>query len=715
MAKKVVYHISGFDCPNCAAESEEYLNKVEVIQEASIDFANERLYITYKEEELSFEEIHEIVLKSSDDPVELSELGQKKEEIKIFNKEFYFNVSRILVSLLIAILTKVLVNLNTHLVLAIILYSVSLLICLYDIIYKVIKNIINKKNPVDINLLMSITSIGVIVLGSLILYKVIPEAPFEIDMFDGVLVVILYQVGELFEDIATLKSKRAIKNAVDLKVEKTTLIKDGKLVEVSPESLQIGDKILVNVGDVIPVDCVVFKGEGSLDTSSLTGESLPLEARVGVEVLSGEIVKSGSLTLEVKRVLQESTISKIMELIESSGEHKAKAEKFITKFARIYTPSVFIVGLVYTLVFGFVTNQWSQAIFGGLAILVVSCPCAIVISVPLAYFAGIGLASKHGIIVKGTNYLDSLCNIGTLYIDKTGTLTYGNFKVHEIRSLKSEEQLLEALYIAESRSNHPLAQAIVKGIDTSVYLDHIDHYEEKAGQGVSLDYKSIPILAGTAKFLENNGVKAEHFNEVGTPIYVAKNGEFLGYVVLKDEIREDAKQLVDNLHKLGIKVVLLSGDKKDNVLDVSNALGLDDCHYELLPQDKSEFIINNKDNKKLVAYAGDGINDAPSIMNADIGFAMGGVGSDVAVENADVVLMQDKPNKIYSAIKIAKKTRLVALINIAVSLLVKVTVMVLILTGVLRQFGMVIAVLSDTGLSAIMIVHSLSLMYRKVK
>lgn len=714
MAKKVVYHISGFDCPNCAAESEEYLNKVEVIQEASIDFANERLYITYKEEELSFEEIHEIVLKSSDDPVELSELGQKQEEIKVFSKEFYFNISRILISLIIAILTKVLVNLETHFVLAIVLYSIALLICLYDILFKIIKNIINKKNPVDINLLMSLTSIGVIVLGSLILYKVIPEAPFEIDMFDGVLVVILYQVGELFEDIATAKSKKAIKNAIDLKVEKATLVKDGKIIEVSPESLQIGDKILVNVGDVVPVDCVVFKGEGSLDTSSLTGESLPLEAHVGVEVLSGEIVKSGSLTLEVKKVLQESTVCKIMELIESSGEHKAKAEKFITKFARIYTPSVFIVGLVYTLVFGFVTNQWSQAIFGGLAILVVSCPCAIVISVPLAYFAGIGLASKHGIIVKGTNYLDSLCNIGTLFIDKTGTLTYGNFKVHKIYSVKSEEELLGTLHIAESRSNHPLAQALVKDVDTSAYLDHIDHYEEKAGQGVSLDYKSIPILAGTAKFLENNGVKVEHFNEVGTPIYVAKNGEFLGYVVLKDEIREDAKQLVDNLHKLGIKVILLSGDKKDNVLDVSNALGLDDCYFGLLPQEKSEFILNNKD-KKLVAYAGDGINDAPSIMNADIGFAMGGVGSDVAVENADVVLMQDKPNKIYSAIKIAKKTRLVTSINIAISLLVKVTVMVLILTGVLRQFGMVIAVLSDTGLSAIMIVHSLSLMYRKVK
>lgn len=712
MAKKVVYHISGFDCPSCAAESESYLNKDKRFSEVSIDFSNERLYITYKEEELEFEELKELVNKSSDDPVELKQLNSKKEEIKILGKEFFFNVSRILLSFLIALFTKIFVKLEEQPVLAIVLYSVALLICLYDILFKVFKNIVNKKNPVDINLLMSLTSIGVIVLASLILYKAIPSAPFEIDMFDGVLVVVLYQIGELFEDIATAKSKKAIKAAIDLKVEKTSLIKDDKIVEISPESLQIGDKIVVKVGEVIPVDCVIIDGVGTLDTSSLTGESLPLEVWPGVEALSGEIVKSGTFILEVKKALHESTISKIMELIESSGEHKTKTEKFITKFARIYTPSVFVIGLVYALIFGFVSGEWTTGIFGGLAILVVSCPCAIVISVPLAYFAGIGLASKHGIIVKGTNYLDTLCNVGTLYIDKTGTLTYGNFKVHEIKSLCKKEEFLEALYIAESRSNHPLAQAIIKDVDTSKYFSDIKRYDERAGEGVEVQYASNLILAGTAAFLGKNNVKVQHFDGVGTPIYVSKNGEFLGYVVLKDEVREDANELIDNLHKLGIKVVLLSGDKKDNVLDVCSKLKIDECHYELLPQEKTNFILNDKG---VCAYAGDGINDAPSIMNADVGFAMGGVGSDVAVENADVVLMQDKPNKIYSAIKIAKKTRLIALINITVSLLVKVTVMVLILAGVLRQFGMVIAVLSDTGLSAILIAHSLSLLYRKVR
>ena len=467
---------------------------------------------------------------------------------------------------------------------------------------------------------------------------------------------------------------------------------------------------------MIPVDGVIISGNGSLDTSSLTGESLPLDVKENDSVLSGTIVKSGSLTLIVKKEFANSTVSKIMELVESSGEHKAKAEKFITKFARIYTPVVFLIGISYALIFGFVTGIWSEAIFGGLAILVVSCPCAIVISVPLAYFAGIGLASKKGIIVKGSNYLDSLCNIGTLFIDKTGTLTYGNFEVAEIKpNNASKEQLLEALYLTESRSNHPLAKAILKGVDASKFASQISAYNEYAGEGIEAIVSKETILVGNKAFLKKKSVICEDIASSGTTIYVAKNGAYLGYVTLKDVVREDAKDLIEKLHKLGIKIILLSGDKEMSVKEVSNQIEIDDYYHSLLPQDKTKYVEKAVEQKgrKLVAFAGDGINDTPSIIRADVGYAMGGIGSDVAVENADVVLMDDNPRKIYDSIRIAKKTRRVAIFNIIFSLSVKVAVIVLILTGIMGEFGMIAAVLADTGLTVLMILNSLLLIYRK--
>lgn len=717
MSVKRKYCISGFDCPSCASKSEAHLNKQKEIESASIDFQNERLYVTYVDKELSINQIKQIIKEVESDPVEITKLEDKtNKKESIFDSEFYFNLSRIIFSISAAIITKIFVNYQDNFLLAIILYSLATLVCLYDVLFKVFRNIVNKVNPVDINLLMSISSIGVIVLGSLIHYGVLPEGPFEIDLLDGVLVVALYQVGEMFEHIASNKSKKAIKSAIDLRADKANLVDGDCIKQVEPEQLEVGNKILINVGELIPVDGVVIDGEGSLDVSSLTGESLPVNVSIKENVLSGSILKSGSIIIEVKKRFADSTMSKIMELVESSGERKAKAEKFITKFARVYTPLVFVIGLAYALIFGFVSGVWSKAIFGGLAILVVSCPCAIVISVPLAYFAGIGLASKHGIIIKGSNYLDSLCNIGTLFIDKTGTLTYGNFKVSEIHA-SNKEEFLDALYAAESRSNHPLAKAVIYDVDTSKYLNKISKYEEFAGEGVLAIYNKDEIIAGTKAFLNKKSVDCEDFDGVGSAIHVAKNGKYLGYAVLKDEIREDAKETVKKLLDIGVKVVLLSGDKELSVKEVAKQVLIEEYHHGLLPADKTKFVeeaVENRTNK-LVAFAGDGINDTPSIIRADVGFAMGGVGSDAAIENADVVLMEDHPKKIYDSIRIAKKTRRVALFNIVFSLLVKATVIVLILTGVLGQYGMIIAVLADTGLSALMIFHSLLLIYTKVK
>ena len=718
MSTKKCYYIKGFDCPNCALKSERHLNKQEEIEEATIDFQNNRLFITYKDEELSIEEIKARIAEIESDKIKLTPISENKTKKElIFDKEFFIRLTRIIASTLIMVFTKIFVNYQDNFVLALILYSLAILICLYDIVWKVILNFIKLNNPIDMNLLLTLSCTGVVILSSLIHFNVLPEGPFDIDLLDGAMVIALYQVGELLEHVASNKSKNAIHKAVDLRADKANLLKDDKVIVVAPEELKVGDTIIVNVGDVVPVDAVVIAGTGSLDTSSLTGESLPLDVKENDSILSGTIVKSGSLTLRVKNEFANSTVNKIMELVESSGERKAKAEKFITKFARFYTPAVFVIGLTYILIFGFVTGIWPEAIFGGLSILVVSCPCAIVISVPLAYFAGIGLASKHNIIVKGGNYLDSLCNIGTLFIDKTGTLTYGNFKVSEINPNNvSKEELLDAIYVAESRSNHPLAKAITNGADISKYSNKIDEYNEYPGEGILVKTGKDKIIAGTAAFLSKNSVKTEDFVTAGTVIYVAKNGNYLGNIVLKDEVRIDSKETIEKLSKIGVKVVLLSGDKELCVREVSNQVGINEYHYGLLPQDKTKFVeeaVESKD-KKLVAFAGDGINDTPSIIRADVGIAMGGIGSDAAVENADVVLMQDNPRKIYDSIVIAKKTRRIAIFNIVFSLLVKVSVIVLILTGILAQFGMLIAVLADTGLTVLMIINSLLLIYRKI-
>ena len=719
MSKKVIYHISGFDCPNCAAKVERFLNKEEYIQNATIDFTNERMYITYREEPLEVEKLKEVIKTVESDPLRIERIHQgRKVQQKLFDKKTIFNLSRIIFSAVLMLVTCFVIE-DKNFLLAVILYGISALICLYDIIWKLVQNIIHLRNPIDMNLLLTMSSLGVLTLAILIHYEVLPEGRFHIDMMDGVMVIVLYQVGELFEHIASGKSKNAISNAIDLRADTANLITDNKVVEVKPETLKVGDIILVRIGEIVPADGEIIDGQGTLDTSSLTGEPMPVDALVGMNALSGSILRSGSITIRINKVFADSTISKILELVQSSGERKAKAEKFITKFARIYTPSVFLIGILFAVISGLITHDWAQSIFGGLAILVVSCPCAIVISVPLAFFAGIGLASKRGVVIKGANYLDSLCKIGTVYIDKTGTLTYGDFKVSDwVTNYVKEDELKTCLLAAESRSNHPIAKAICLHQNVSALALKQENYEEIAGLGVKTEYEGNTILAGNVELLKNNGVVVEEVEVGGTAIYVAKNGKYIGYVVLKDVVRDKAKELVKKLNSIGIEVVLLSGDKESTVKEVADAVGIKEYHAKLLPQEKTKYVekaIENRENGKLIAFAGDGINDTPSIIRADVGFAMGGIGSDVAVENSDVVIMQDHPLKIYDSIKIAKKTRAVAIFNIVFSLVVKVAVIILILSGVLGHMGMTVAVLADTGLTVLMTFNSLMLIYRKIK
>lgn len=723
MSKKVIYHISGFDCPNCAAKTERHLNKDENILDAVIDFPNDRLFVTYKDNPYSIDELKVKIKEVEDDPIRLEHINRNsREKIKIFNPEFIYNLTRIIVASILFLVGMILHHtgvLEEFAIPMIVMYSLALVLVLYDIVWKVILNIVHLRNPLDMNLLITVSSLGVFVLAFLVHYGVIPGASFEIDMHDGVMVIILYQIGELIESFASSKSKIAISDAIDLRADTANLVCDDKIVQVKPETLNVGDIIIVRVGEIVPVDGEIIEGQGTLDMSSLTGEPLPVDAVVGQKTLSGSILKSGSLTIKVNTVFADSSISKILELVKSSGERKAKFEKFIDKFARIYTPSVFAIAVTFIVIFGLVTQQWTDALFTGLAILVVSCPCAIVISVPLAFFAGIGLASKRGVIIKGGNYIDSLAKIGVLFLDKTGTLTYGNFEIKKVVvNGVSEEEFYEALYAAESRSNHPIAKAIILHKNVSELALKQEDYEELPGLGTKTSFDGHTVLAGNHALLEKYSVSAGEIESPGTIIYVAKDGKYIGYVVLEDVIRDKAKELIKLLDKNNVKTVLLSGDKELNVEAVANEVGIREYRAELLPQDKTAILeeeIAKNNTKKLIAFAGDGINDTPSIIRADVGFAMGGIGSDVAVENADVVIMQDHPLKIFDAIKISKIVRFVAMFNIIFSILVKATVIALLIAGVLKDYSFLVAALADTGLTVIMILHSLTIFYRKIK
>ena len=732
MSKKVVYHISGFDCPNCAAKTERHLQKDDNIFECSIDFPNDRLYINYKDNPYTIEELKAKIKEVESDPIKVERItsGQRQES-KILTKEFVFDLVKLIIATVFFVVAFVFEHLKGDAWwmgefnwLSNSLYLVAAAIMLYDIVWKVIMNIVHLRNPVDMSLLLTISCVGVIVLSFLtqLPYSnpvlTAPEG-FPIEIHEGAMVIILYQVGELIEAIASGKSKAAISAAIDLRADTANLITDNKVVQVKPEELKVGDTIIIRVGEIVPADGEIIEGQGTLDMSSLTGEPLPVETKLNDNILSGSILRSGSLTVRVNKVFADSTISKILELVQSSGERKAKTEKIIDKFARFYTPIVFGVGIIFTIVYGLITHEWTRALFSGLAILIVSCPCAIVISVPLAYFAGIGLASKIGVVIKGAVYIDSLANLGTVFLDKTGTLTYGNFAASEVVPIGvSKEEFNETLLAAESRSNHPIAKAITLHQNISEIALAQEEYEEIAGLGVITNYKGNTILAGNSSLLELNDVKVEEIETAGTVIYVAKNGKYIGFVVIQDVVREKAKQLIAKLDDLGVKTVLLSGDKLRTVEYVANQVGIKEYHAHLLPQDKTKFVeeaIEHRVGKKTIGFAGDGINDTPSIIRADVGFAMGGIGSDVAVENSDVVIMQDHPLKIYNAIKIAKQTRFVAIFNIVFSLLVKTSVLVLIMLGVVGHYAMLLAMLADTGLTVLMVLHSLSLIYRKVK
>lgn len=574
------------------------------------------------------------------------------------------------------------------------LLGISYLIAGYDILVKALKNIIKGK-VFDENFLMGIATLGAIGI------KEYPEA---------VMVMVLYQIGEYLQDKAVEKSQNSITELMDIRPDYANLEKDGDLIKISPYEVKIGDTIIVKTGEKIPLDGIIIDGTATLDTSALTGESRPREAKIGDEAISGCINTNGLLKIRVTKEYGQSTVSKILDLVENASSKKTKTENFITKFAKIYTPVVVLAALFLAilppLIFG---SNFSVWINRALTFLVISCPCALVISVPLGFFAGIGGASKCGILVKGSSYLELLSKPETIVFDKTGTLTQGCFNVIKIVQQEdtTKEELLELTAYAESYSNHPIALSIKKAYDKNIDKNRISEISEIAGNGVRAEINGCSILVGNENLLKNHNISFQKANETGTIVYTAKNSKFLGYIVISDELKEDAQKAIMELKKLKLQTVMLTGDTEDSGLTVAKELNIDKAYTQLLPidkVDKIEDIIEQKTKNKNVIFVGDGINDAPVLTRADVGIAMGGLGSDAAIEAADVVIMDDKPTKVATAIKIAKQTLTIVKENIAFALGIKVLFLILGAFGFVTMWG---AVFADVGVTLIAVLNSL--------
>lgn len=606
------------------------------------------------------------------------------------------NNERIILSrIVLAILLFITAMLFTHsTILKCTVLGMAYLIAGYDIIFKALKNIIKGK-VFDENFLMGIATIGAIGI------KEYPEA---------VMVMVLYQIGEYLQDKAVEKSQNSITELMDIRPDYANIEKNGDLSKISPYEVKIGDTIIVKTGEKIPLDGIIIDGTATLDTSALTGESRPREVKIRDEAISGCINTNGLLKIRVTKEYGQSTVSKILDLVENASSKKTKTENFITKFAKIYTPVVVLAALFLAilppLIFG---SNFSVWINRALTFLVISCPCALVISVPLGFFAGIGGASKCGILVKGSSYLELLSKPETIVFDKTGTLTQGCFKVVKIVQQEgtTKEELLELTAYAESYSNHPIALSIKKSYDKSIDKNKISEISEIAGNGVRAEINGCSILVGNENLLKNHNISYQKANETGTIVYTAKNSKFLGYIVISDKLKEDAQKAIIELKKLKLQTVMLTGDTEESGLAVAKELNIDKAYTQLLPidkVDKIEDIIEQKTKNKSVIFVGDGINDAPVLTRADVGIAMGGLGSDAAIEAADVVIMDDKPTKVATAIKIAKQTLTIVKENIAFALGIKVLFLILGAFGFVTMWG---AVFADVGVTLIAVLNSL--------
>lgn len=688
--EKFVLELVGLDCPNCAQKINQRVLKLSCVSASNLDFINKKLVVTAESSSV-IDDIKKIVGELEPDvEVRPYERHSNSHEQKNRTRE----IIEIAVSFVLFIMSFVF----TSDVPEIIISLLAFLIAGYGVIISAVRNLI-KGEAFDETLLMTIASIGALCIG---------------DVREGAAVMIFFRVGELFQDIAVERSRKSITSLLGLKSNTVNIKVGNEIKEIETENVNVGDIMVVRVGERVPIDGVVVSGSSSFDSSALTGEAVPVEAEEGDEVLSGSVNMTSVVEIKSTKKYIDSTIAKILEMVENASERKADAEKFITKFARVYTPIVVAAAVLLILIPSIITgfSQFSTWLYRGLLFLVISCPCALVISVPLSFFAGIGGASRKGILIKGAKNIESLSKLKSMAFDKTGTLTEGKFKVTDIIPYSDDvdkDYILKIAAYAESMSTHPIAQSIVEKYNKPIDSSALSEVVETAGSGVKAKINGHEVLCGTQKLLEKNSVSAEFKYDSSTCVYLALDGRYIGVVLLGDSIKNDSKYAVEKLKSKGISVTLLTGDKKQAAERTAKALGIENVFSELLPADKVEKVeelISNKDNRN-VGFVGDGINDAPVIARADVGFAMGGLGSDIAIEAADVVLMNDAPISIPTAVSISQKTMRIVKQNIVFAIGIKLLVMILGAVGIADMWE---AVFADVGVSVIAILNSLRAM-----
>jgi len=688
MPKKL--KIKGLDCVSCAYEIEEALRK-EGFKTAQVNFATSELLV-----EGDVEKAKNIVKRVKPD-VEIVDREEKHDHDHEHDdpKRTLYLIIPSLVLFVVGVLMRYYYGYDNMFVFTVFLASYL------PVGWKVLKNAVVNSihgNIFDENFLITVATIGAF------LIREYPEATA---------VMLFYTTGEFLQDLAVNHSRRSIKSLLSLKAEYANLKVDGKIMRVKPEELKVGDTIIIKPGEKIPVDGVIVEGTSTVDTSALTGESVPRDVEKGSEILSGMVNLNGLLTVKVTKELKESTVSKILELVENASTRKAKTEKFITRFARYYTPIVvglaFLVALVPPL---FTGDPFSTWIYRALVILVISCPCALVLSIPLGYFSGVGKSAKEGILVKGSNYLDALSEASTVAFDKTGTLTKGVFKVTRIETRNgfTEEEIIRSAALAEAHSNHPIAKAIKETYGGEIDESEVKAYEEIAGHGVRAGIDGVEVMVGNDRLLHKFSVEHDTCYVRGTVAHVVINGKYAGYLVISDELKEDSLKAITELRRLGVKkIVMVTGDNEDVAEKIAKQLGLDDFHANLLPEDKVKVIerLMEEVEKGKVVFVGDGINDAPVLARADVGVAMGALGSDAAIETADVVIMDDRPSKLPEGIRISRKTKKVVWQNIIFALGVK---LIFISLGIFGKATMWEAVFADVGVALIAVLNSMRIL-----
>ncbi|WP_288305123.1 heavy metal translocating P-type ATPase [uncultured Fusobacterium sp.] len=693
--KKIEYKVLNLDCAGCAGKIQHKATTMQGISSAEINLYNKN-FILETDEYFNEDDFLQTINKYADsiEPgTKIVAIDNNKEDINSSLEDENDEKKEkmmIIVGLIVFLASFVAGIYSTNL--KIILSIIAYLILGLDVITNSIKNM-TKGNFMDENFLMTIATLGAFYLN---------------ETAEAVGVMLFYKIGEYFQDKAVSNSRKSIKKLLDIRPEYANIKnKNGELIQVSPKDLNIGDIITVKAGEKIPVDGIITKGTSSLNTSALTGESLPVDVNVGTNVLSGSLNGSGTLEIKVTRKFNDSTVSKIIEMVENAGNKKAKAEKFITKFARFYTPIVVFlavfVGIVIPAIFGNFDMWFGKA----LIFLVISCPCALVLSVPLTFFTSIGQASRQGILIKGGNYLEALTHVDAIVFDKTGTLTEGSFVINEIHPINStEDNLLKTAQIGEFYSTHPIGKAILKAKNEHIEEELLNGYKELSGYGVIAYYDREEILVGNHKLMTKYNIEAQEIIYPGTVIYVAKNNEYLGYIAISDKIKDETPQTIKELSEKHISTYMLTGDNATIGNAVGEKVGIikNNIFSGLLPQDKVEKMEEIKHKyKNNVVFVGDGVNDAPVLSLSDIGIAMGGTGSDVAVESADVVIMKDRLTKLLELLKIAKINRKVVIQNIVFALGVKILVMILGLFGIANMW---MAIFADVGVSLLAVLNS---------